>query len=370
MWSNEQPLKVIISGGGTGGHIFPALAIAKEIRKRMPDSQILFVGAKGRMEMEKVPMEGFEIVGLNISGLQRKLSLKNVAVPVKLAGSLVKAWRIVRSFKPHVAVGVGGYASAPLLFAASLLGVPTLIQEQNSYAGLTNKLLARKANIICVAYHGMDKYFPAAKIKWLGNPVREDIAQSTLSKADACNHFDLLSEKPVLLVIGGSLGARTINESIVNGLQKLLDQDVQLIWQTGKAFAEQAQAATAGNAMVWTNSFISNMAMAYAAADVVVSRAGALSVSEICLVGKPAVFVPSPNVAEDHQTKNARSLVDAEAALMVSDKEAGKKLVDTAIALLNDSSLQNKVVTNIKKLARPEATHHIVNEILTLAKHG
>ncbi len=370
MWSKEQQFRVIISGGGTGGHIFPALAIAKEIKTRMPDANILFVGAQGRMEMEKVPLEGFEIIGLNISGLQRRLTIKNMAVPVKLAGSLVKAWRIVRSFKPHVAVGVGGYASAPTLFAASLAGVPTLVQEQNSYAGLTNKLVARKAGTICVAYQGMEKYFPAEKLKWLGNPVRQDIISNTISKSVALAHFDLQPGKPVLLVVGGSLGALTINQSILEGIAKLKEHKIQLIWQTGKSFTEQAQAASTNNHLVWTNSFISNMAMAYAAADVVVSRAGALSVSELCLVGKPVILVPSPNVAEDHQTKNARSLELAQAAVLLADKDAKTKLVSLAIELINNEQEKTSLSANIRKLAKPDATEKIVDEILKLAQHG
>jgi UDP-N-acetylglucosamine--N-acetylmuramyl-(pentapeptide) pyrophosphoryl-undecaprenol N-acetylglucosamine transferase len=370
MWSKEQPFRIIISGGGTGGHIFPALAIAKEIKARIPHSNILFVGAKGRMEMEKVPLEGFEIIGLDISGLQRRLTLKNMAVPVKLVGSLVKAWRLVRSFKPQMAVGVGGYASAPTLFAASLAGVPTLIQEQNSYAGLTNKLLARRASTICVAYAGMEKYFPASKVKNLGNPVRKDILSKTISKSDAIAHFNLQVGKPVLLVVGGSLGARTINESILEGMAKLEENGIQLVWQTGKAYAEQAQAATAGNPMVWTNSFISNMAMAYAVADVVISRAGALSVSELCLVGKPVILVPSPNVAEDHQTKNAKALVDVYAAMLVHDRDAKSSLVATAIDLIINEKAKAILAENIGKLGKPDATEKIVDEILKLAQHG
>jgi len=370
MWLRGQPLKVIISGGGTGGHIFPALAIAKEIKARMPEAQILFVGAKGRMEMEKVPLEGFEIVGLNISGIQRSLTLKNLLIPVKLAGSLIKAWRIIRSFKPHVAIGVGGYASAPLLFAASLVGIPTLIQEQNSYAGLTNKLASKRASSICVAYDGMDKYFPAKKLKWLGNPVRKEIINNENSKADSLNYFKLALDKPVLLVVGGSLGARTINESILEGLQKFHLAGIQLIWQTGKGFASKAQGAAQQYPNIWTQPFISDMALAYAAADVVVSRAGALSVSELCLVGKPAILIPSPNVAEDHQTKNARSLENTHSAIMVADKEAKAKLAKAVLDLFNSEQTKLELVVNIKKLAKPDATEKIVDEILNLAKNG
>ncbi len=362
--------KFIISGGGTGGHIFPALSIAREIVKRDPEAAILFVGALGRMEMEKVPAAGFPIIGLPVEGLQRKVGFRNVVVLYKLLVSLFKAAGIIKSFKPDVVIGVGGYASGPLLRMAALKGIPTLIQEQNSYAGVTNKLLARKAEKICVAYPGMDKYFPAVKIVLTGNPVREELVQTT-DKAEACRFFDLDPAKPVIVVIGGSLGARTINNSILGQINLFGNADVQLVWQTGKLYIDQIRKELENKELsnIRYFDFINRMDMAYGVADVIISRAGAATISELCLLGRPVVLVPSPNVAEDHQTKNALALVQNHAALMVTDKEAPEQLVQKALKLVHDKSLCDELARNSKKMGLPGAAQKIVDEIIKIADH-
>lgn len=358
-------MKVIISGGGTGGHIFPAIAIANTL-KSMLEVEILFVGAVGRMEMEKVPQAGFEIKGLNIAGIQRSFSFsaikKNLLFPFKLISSLLEAKRIVKNFKPDVVVGVGGYASGPVLWAAQQQGIPTLIQEQNSYAGITNKLLARKAHKICVAYEGMEKYFPEHKIIVTGNPVRKDILQTEFVKLAGCVHFKLNPELKTILVIGGSLGARTINEAIENDIEKLKKSGYQLIWQTGKNFSTQIQ-----NPKFNILPFIKEMHWAYACADVVISRAGALSISELALVGKPAILVPSPNVSEDHQTKNAMALVQKNAAIMVKDTDAKNHLVDKVLELMSNLEQSNELANNILKFGKPNASELIANEVISLS---
>ncbi|OON67274.1 undecaprenyldiphospho-muramoylpentapeptide beta-N-acetylglucosaminyltransferase [Hymenobacter sp. CRA2] len=358
--------RVIISGGGTGGHIFPAVAIANELKRRRPDADILFVGANGRMEMTRVPEAGYRIVGLNISGLQRRLTPENLLFPLKVFQSVRKAGKLVESFRPDAVVGVGGYASAPVLLAATSRAVPALIQEQNSYAGLVNKLLARRVDKICVAYEGMEKFFPADRLKLTGNPVRSEIAGG--DRAEALRFFGLDPDKPVLLVIGGSLGARTLNHATAAALPRLQEAGVQLLWQTGKLYfptAEQ-QAAEYQAHGLHALEFIKRMDLAYAAADVVISRAGALSVSELCLTGKPCVLVPSPNVAEDHQTKNARALSTRHAALLVTDAEAADRLYSVALDLLRDPAKQAELRRNIEPLARPAATSTIVDELEVL----
>ncbi|SHK84855.1 undecaprenyldiphospho-muramoylpentapeptide beta-N-acetylglucosaminyltransferase [Hymenobacter psychrotolerans] len=361
-------MKVIISGGGTGGHIFPAVAIANELRRRQPDAEILFVGANGRMEMTRVPEAGYKIVGLDISGLQRRLTPQNLLFPIKVMRAVRKAGKLLESFRPDAVVGVGGYASAPVLLAATSHGIPSLIQEQNSYAGLVNKLLARRVNKICVAYEGMNKFFPAEKLVLTGNPVRTEIA--TGDRAAALAFFGLDASRPVLLVIGGSLGARTLNQATAAALPRLQAAGVQVLWQTGKLYYPQAQeqAAPFAAAGLHALEFVQRMDLAYAAADVVVSRAGALSVSELCLTGKPSILVPSPNVAEDHQTKNAMALVKHDAALLVKDSEAATRLYDEALALLQDPARQQQLSANVRQLAHPEATSTIVDELLKLIK--
>lgn len=352
--------RVIISGGGTGGHIFPAIAIANEIRRRNPSSEILFIGALGRMEMEKVPQAGFKIIGLPIAGIQRKLTLKNLLVPFKLLKSLFMARKIISDFKPQAVVGVGGYASAAVLYAASGMGIPCLIQEQNSYAGLTNKILGKRVKKICVAYDGMERFFPADKIVMTGNPVRPEIFDAkSMSMSEAKKSLCFDENKLLLLVIGGSLGARTINESIQAGLDKLSSSDIQLFWQTGKHF----NADTKGIEHVKASTFISDMKTAYAAADLVVSRAGAISVSELCILGKPSILVPSPNVSEDHQTRNALSLTDKQAAILVKDSEARANLVNKVVETMQDKDLLKALGLRIGELSKPDALIEIVNTL-------
>ncbi|SNC66840.1 UDP-N-acetylglucosamine-N-acetylmuramylpentapeptide N-acetylglucosamine transferase [Hymenobacter gelipurpurascens] len=364
--SSPAPYRVIISGGGTGGHIFPAVAIANELRRRQPDAEILFVGANGRMEMTRVPEAGYKIVGLDISGLQRRLTPENLLFPIKVMRAVRKAGKLIEEFRPDVVVGVGGYASAPVLLAATSRGIPALVQEQNSYAGLVNKLLAKRVQRICVAYEGMQQFFPADKIVLTGNPVRTEIASG--QREEALRFFGLSADKPVLLVIGGSLGARTLNHATAAALPRLREAGVQLLWQTGKLYFPEAekQAAPFAADNLKALEFVRRMDLAYAAADVVISRAGALSVSELCLTGKPSILVPSPNVAEDHQTKNALALSSRNAALLVSDAEAGTRLYDEALGLLQDSARQQQLATNIRALARPDATTTIVDELLAL----
>ena len=360
--------RVIISGGGTGGHIFPAIAIANALKQINQETEILFVGAEGRMEMDKVPAAGYKIIGLPISGLQRNLSLKNLMFPLKVLRSLSKAKRIIKEFKPDVAVGVGGYASGPVLFAASSQKIPTLIQEQNSYAGITNKILGKKANKICVAYDGMEKFFPKERIILTGNPVRQDILNLSGKKIRGLEYFKLEENKKTVLVVGGSLGARTINESIIKILPALATANIQLVWQTGKFFFEKAKLATQPfeEKGIHAHDFIQRMDLAYAVADVVVTRAGASTISELCLVQKPAILIPSPNVAEDHQTKNALALVNRNAALMISDFEADAKLKDTLINLLNDDVQCERLSLNIGKMALQDSARIIANEVLNL----
>ena len=361
-----------MSGGGTGGHIFPAVAIANEFRSRYPDAEILFVGAEGRMEMTRVPEAGYKIIGLWISGLQRKVTFSNLLFPLKVLVSYFRARRIVSEYKPDVVVGTGGYASGPIMIAATRKGVPTVIQEQNSFAGLANKQVASKASRICVAYEGMEKYFPAPKIVITGNPVRKDILDIQSKREQALAHFAFNNQTKTLLIIGGSLGARTINESIINGIEKLLEAQIQVIWQTGKGYydAYKARLTHYDLRKIRVQDFVREMDLAYAAADVVISRSGALSVSEICVANKPVILVPSPNVAEDHQTKNAMALAEKNAAIVVTDREANDKLVDTALQLIFDTVRTAKLRENIATLAKPSATRDIVNEIEQLLSNN
>lgn len=368
--NDRRPYKLIISGGGTGGHIFPAIAIANAFRERHPDAQILFVGAKGRMEMTRVPDAGYKIIGLWISGLQRKLILSNLLFPLKVISSFLRAVSIIRKFKPDAVVGTGGYASGPIMLAATRYGVPAVIQEQNSFAGLANKQVAAKASRVCVAYEGMEKYFPKDKIVLTGNPVRKDILSASVKRNEALNHFGFDAPIKTLLIIGGSLGARTINESILKGIEKLVDAQIQVIWQTGKGYYEAYKSKLSNYDLrrIRVHDFVREMDLAYAAADVVISRSGALAVSELCIAKKPCILVPSPNVAEDHQTKNAMALVNKSAAIMVRDKEAEVKLVDEALKLIFDEQRALKLSANIATLAKPNATLDIVTEIEKLMK--
>lgn len=363
--SNSQPYRLIISGGGTGGHIFPALAIANAFKERYADAEILFVGAQGRMEMTRVPEAGYKIEGLWISGLQRKITLSNLLFPVKLISSYFKACKIILSFKPHVVIGTGGYASGPIMLAASRKKVSALIQEQNSYAGLTNKQLAKRVQCICVAYPHMEKYFPGNKLVYTGNPVRKDIINLESKRERALNQFAFDDEVKTLLILGGSLGSKTINESVLSQLDKLIDAKIQVIWQTGKIYFERIKTQIAGKDLrkIRVFDFLSQMDLAYAASDVIISRAGALAISEICLAKRPAILVPSPNVAEDHQTKNAQALVNENAAIMIADVDANDTLIDEALKLLYDSSKCKQLSENIARLGKPKATEEIVNEI-------
>jgi UDP-N-acetylglucosamine--N-acetylmuramyl-(pentapeptide) pyrophosphoryl-undecaprenol N-acetylglucosamine transferase len=360
------PLRIIISGGGTGGHIFPAVAIANELRRRLPDTEILFVGANGRMEMTRVPDAGYKIVGLDITGLQRRLTPQNLLFPVRVFRSVRKAGKLIEEFRPDAVVGVGGYASAPVLLAATSRAIPSLIQEQNSYAGLVNKLLARRVSRICVAYDGMEKFFPADKLVVSGNPVRTEIASG--DRTEALKFFGLDPAKKTLLVVGGSLGARTLNLATAAALTRLREAGVQLLWQTGKLYYPEAQKLTAAHQEANLNAleFVQRMDLAYAAADVVISRAGALSVSELCLTGKACILVPSPNVAEDHQTKNALALVSRGAAVLITDEHAPARLYDEALRLLADPERQQQLSSRVRELAKPNATTSIVDELLRL----
>lgn len=363
--SHKKPYRVIISGGGTGGHIFPALAIANTFKERHPNAEILFVGAEGRMEMTRVPEAGYKIVGLWISGLQRKLTWSNLSFPIKLISSYFKARKIIKEFKPQVVIGTGGYASGPIMLAATKNKIPALIQEQNSYAGLTNKRLGDKVQRICVAYQGMEKYFPKGKLILTGNPVRKDIIDLEVKRDKALLQFAFDANEKTLLILGGSLGARTINESVLAHLDKLIDAKVQVIWQTGKMYYESVKAQVNNKDLrkIRIHDFLKQMDLAYAASDVVISRAGALAISELCLAQRPSILVPSPNVAEDHQTKNAMSLVNVEAALIIKDADAGAQLIDAALKLLYDELQCQKLAANIAKLGKPNATEQIVNEI-------
>lgn len=363
---NLQQLKFIVSGGGTGGHIFPAIAIANALKARVPDSEFLFVGAEGRMEMEKVPAAGYKIVGLWISGLQRKLTWTNLAFPFKVISSLFRAKKILREFKPNAVIGTGGYASGPMLRVASKAEIPTVIQEQNSYPGITNRVLSGRVNRICVAYPGMEKYFPKEKIVFTGNPVRQDILNLQGKRARAMEFFNLDPNKKNLLVIGGSLGARTINIALAMGIHVLTEAGYQVIWQTGKSFLPEAKNACRDLKGVFVSDFITKMDLSYAAADLVISRAGASSVSELCLVGKASILVPSPNVAEDHQTKNAMALVNEGAAVLVKDAEASEKLIAKALELFNDDAQRTQLEVKISQLATPNSADLIAGEILKL----
>jgi len=366
----QKNKNIIISGGGTGGHIFPAISIANAIKKIEPDTNILFVGALGKIEMEKVPAAGYEIIGLPVAGLQRRLTLKNISFIFKLIRSLQKSKTIIKEFKPDVVVGVGGYASGPVLYKANKMKIPTLIQEQNSYAGITNKLLAKKAKKICVAYEGMEKYFPKDKIIVTGNPVRQDLLDKIGSKTEAIKHFELDSEKKTILVVGGSLGARTVNQSVISDYEKIGKSEFQMIWQTGKYYFEDAKKVAGEKKYknIKVLDFITRMDMAYAAADIIISRAGAGTISELCLVGKPVILVPSPNVAEDHQTMNAMALVNKSAAIMIKDSEAREKLIDTTLELMNDEREIKILSENIKGMALRDSAKIIAEEVLKLVK--
>lgn len=362
-------MRFLISGGGTGGHIFPAISIANEIKRRNPDAKILFVGAENRMEMEKVPAAGYEIKGLPVCGFDRKNLLKNVRVLFKLYESMRKAKKILKDFNPDIAIGVGGYASGPILKEAQKRGIPTLIQEQNSYAGVTNKLLAKKADAICVAYDGMERFFPAEKIVVTGNPVRRNLLQCEMTKEEARKAMNLDKSKRTILVVGGSLGARTINDSITAALPKIGENsDVQVVWQTGKYYDEETREALekSGVKNVTRMAFITNMDVAYRAADLVVSRAGASSISELQLLGKPSILVPSPNVAEDHQTKNALALADRNAAVMVRDAESVALLGDKMLEVVKDDNMLNTISENVDKMALCNADEHIVDRIMEI----
>jgi UDP-N-acetylglucosamine--N-acetylmuramyl-(pentapeptide) pyrophosphoryl-undecaprenol N-acetylglucosamine transferase len=362
--------KIVISGGGTGGHIFPAISIANALKEKLPNAEFLFVGAEGRMEMERVPNAGYKIVGLPIKGFDRKNLLKNINVLLHLGKSLLKARSVVKNFKPDVAVGVGGYASGPTLRAANWVGVPTVLQEQNSYAGVTNKLLAKKAARICVAYEGMERFFPKDRIILTGNPVRQDLTAGLDKKDEAYQFFEFSADKKTILIVGGSLGARTVNQSVMAYLKELSEAGVQVIWQTGKFYIEDAKKAaepfTSPNLVV--TDFVSRMDLAYAIADLVISRAGASSISELCLLKKPVILVPSPNVSEDHQTKNALALSTKDAAIMITDAESKQKLIPTALNLIKDDAKLQSLAVNIEKLAQKDSANRIADEIIKLIK--
>ncbi|MCL6218412.1 undecaprenyldiphospho-muramoylpentapeptide beta-N-acetylglucosaminyltransferase [Zunongwangia pacifica] len=357
----SKDLRIILSGGGTGGHIYPAIAIADEVKRRYPDAKIKFVGAQDKMEMEKVPQAGYEIEGLWISGLQRKLTLKNLMFPFKLMSSISKSRRIIKDFRPDVAVGTGGFASGPLLHVANKQEIPTLLQEQNSFPGITNKILAKRANIICAAYDEVKRFFPQEKVKKTGNPVRQDLLNIDIKREEAQKFFNLDAGKKTVLVLGGSLGARQVNQLIAEHADRLKAEDIQLIWQCGKLYYEEYKTYTEGTVQV--HQFLNKMDLAYAAADVIISRAGAGSVSELCIVGKPVIFIPSPNVAEDHQTKNAMAVTKNNAAITMAETELDDKFENTFFDLLKNESKQKELGENIKKMALPNATSSIVDEI-------
>lgn len=370
MKQNLQYRRYIISGGGTGGHVFPAISIARALIKLEPEAEILFVGAENRMEMKKIPEAGFKIIGLPVSGFKRKLSFENVRVMINLVKSLLKARKIIKDFKPKVVIGTGGYASGPILQLAGKKGIPTLIQEQNSYPGITNKLLAKRASKICVAYQGMDKYFPKEKILFTGNPVREDIEGIGDKMNEALKYFKLQRAKKTLLILGGSLGARTINMAIMRKLEDIKEENIQIIWQSGKLYHDSAMrevdSIRPGNIRLYD--FITRMDLAYFAADLVISRAGAGTISELCLCAKPSILVPSPNVAEDHQTHNARTLVEQNAAELISDSEAIEKLIPKALDLIKDDSALKILSQNIVKMAIRNSAGKIAEEVLKLVK--
>nr|WP_314864499.1 undecaprenyldiphospho-muramoylpentapeptide beta-N-acetylglucosaminyltransferase [uncultured Flavobacterium sp.] len=358
--------KFILSGGGTGGHIYPAIAIANELKSRFPDADILFVGAQDKMEMQKVPQAGYSIKGLWIAGLQRRLTFDNALFPVKLLSSLLKSRQIIKQFKPDVVIGTGGFASGPLLQMANSAGIPTVIQEQNSYPGITNKLLSKKANAICVAYEKLERFFPKEKIVLTGNPVRQDLIAIDGKRAEGISHFNLDPNKKTILILGGSLGARRVNQLIEKELEFFASQKVQLLWQCGKLYFEEYQKYNSENVQVMA--FIERMDLVYAAADIVISRAGASSVSELCIVGKPVIFIPSPNVAEDHQTKNAKSVADKNGAILIRETELDTTFESTFSDLIANENKQVELSQNIKNLALPNATKAIVEEIIKLIK--
>lgn len=357
--------RIIISGGGTGGHIFPAVAIANEVKRRYPEAKILFIGAKNKMEMEKVPEAGYEIIGLPITGLQRKLSLQNLSLPFKLISSFTKALSIVRKFNPQIVVGVGGYASAAAMYAGNFRKKPVLIQEQNSFPGKTNKTMGKKAAVFCTAYEGLEKYFDKNKIVLTGNPVRSEVVRIDGKKEEALHFFHLDPTKKTVLVVGGSLGARVLNESVAAAIDTIDNSNVQVIWQCGKASYTNMKSLVDEKKpkQVHLHEFIKRMDLAYAAADVIISRAGAIAISELCIIGKPTILVPSPNVAEDHQTKNALALVNKKAALLVKDIDAKEQLINAVFALIENDQEQKELSANIQQLARPNATSAIVDEI-------
>ena len=359
--------KFILSGGGTGGHIYPAVAIANELKNRFPDAEILFVGAKDKMEMQKVPQAGYKIEGLWIAGLQRKLTMQNAMFPLKLVSSLWKSRQIVKDFKPDVVIGTGGFASGPLLQIANSLNIPTVIQEQNSYPGITNKLLSKKAKAICVAYDNLERFFPKEKIIFTGNPVRQDLLDIENKKHEGVTYFKLNINKKILLILGGSLGARRVNQLIEKELDFLLSTGVQIYWQCGKLYFEEYKKYN-DRENVQVVSFIDRMDLIYAATDFVISRAGASSVSELCLVGKPTIFIPSPNVAEDHQTKNAKAIVDKNGAILLKESELNEMFESTFSDLISNEKLQKELSQNIKRLAKPSATKDIVEEIIKLVE--
>ena len=358
--------KFILSGGGTGGHIYPAIAIANELKSRFPDAEILFVGAQDKMEMQKVPQAGYAIKGLWIAGLQRKLTLQNIMFPLKLANSLWKSRKIITDFKPDVVIGTGGFASGPLLRVANSMNIPTVIQEQNSYPGITNKLLSKKAKSICVAYENLERFFPKYKIAITGNPVRQDLLDIQDKREEAISHFKLDRNKKTLLVLGGSLGARRINQLIEKELEKFISLNIQVIWQCGKFYFEDYKKYNKENVQVLA--FIERMDLVYAAADIVISRAGASSVSELCIVGKPVIFIPSPNVAEDHQTKNAQAIVDKKGAILLKESQLNEDFSLVFESLIKDQGKQDQLSENIKLLAKPNATIQIVDQIVKLIK--
>lgn len=366
-----RKLRVIISGGGTGGHIFPAIAIANTIKSRYPDAAILFVGAEGRMEMEKVPAAGYEIVGIEISGINRKNIIKAFSAVWQFWKSLGKAKKILKDHMPDIVIGVGGYASAPILYKANSKKIPTLIQEQNSYAGVTNKFLGKKALKICVAYEGMEAFFPKDKIVMTGNPCRQELLSPTITKEEAYKEFNLDPSKKTILIIGGSLGAKTINKSILHNIDKLIGSDIQVIWQCGKLYSFELNMDVASKGSpenIHLHEFITRMDLAYKAADLVVSRAGASSISELCLLGKPVILVPSPNVAEDHQTKNAMALVNKQAAILINDNAAMDNLVSVALETINDKEKLETLSENILNLAQLDSANRIVDEVMKLVK--
>lgn len=362
----KPSVNILLSGGGTGGHIYPAIAIANELKARNPQSKFLFVGAEGRMEMEKVPQLGYEIKGLNITGLQRSLTWKNLTFPFKLVQSLIQAKSIIKKFKPNVVIGTGGFASGPTLYMANMKNIPSLIQEQNSYPGITNKLLAKKVKKICVAYDGLERFFPEEKMIKTGNPVRQDLLDISLKRKEALDFFQLDKNKITIVILGGSLGARAINQAVEHNLSELLKEGVQIVWQSGHLYFEEYKkySETPG---VQVHEFVQKMDLLYAAADIIVSRAGAGSISELCLVGKPVIFIPSPNVAEDHQTKNAESVTNKEAAILLKESDISR-FSDCLGNLIKDKTLQALLAKNIKKLALPNATKQIADEVEKILK--